>query len=341
MGSHALTDEIAALLASGERSAAGIVLEPCTAGGNNRVYLVTAGSRRLIAKWYFSHPSDTRDRLSAEYSLLAYAERIGLDCVPRPVACDPATHLALYEFIEGRKLSAAEVDERQVDAALGFFLALNDPRHRDLAVDLPPASEACFSLVDHLSMVESRIARLDGIAPETDLDREAQAFVVDLCARWVRLKESVTRRVRALGFDPGTPLPEVDRCVSPSDFGFHNALATQDGRLVFLDFEYAGWDDPAKFANDFFCQPAVPVAERFYEDFIAEAMRFSVNATLLAERARLMRPIFQIKWCCIILNDFLPAAARRRRFADPQFDAVARKAMQLARVREFLSTIRP
>ena len=63
--------------------------------------------------------------------------------------------------------------------------------------------------------------------------------------------------------------------MSPSDFGFHNALATPGGRLVFIDFEYAGWDDPAKLANDFFCQPAVPVDARFYDDFVARAMTFS------------------------------------------------------------------
>ena len=65
----------------------------------------------------------------------------------------------------------------------------------------------------------------------------------------------------ALGRTPPAwagPLGEADRVVSPSDFGFHNALRTEDGRLAFLDFEYAGWDDPAKLVCDFELQPAVP-----------------------------------------------------------------------------------
>ena len=38
---------------------------------------------------------------------------------------------------------------------------------------------------------------------------------------------------------------------SPSDFGFHNILC-EDGRLNFVDFEYAGIDDLAKSARRFF-----------------------------------------------------------------------------------------
>src|SRR5690606_1492036 len=41
------------------------------------------------------------------------------------------------------------------------------------------------------------------------------------------------------------------RLLSPSDFGFHNMLRRDDGSLAFIDFEYFGWDDPAKLAADF------------------------------------------------------------------------------------------
>jgi len=50
-------------------------------------------------------------------------------------------------------------------------------------------------------------------------------------------------------------LPADETCLSPSDFGFHNALVDPSGALSFLDFEYAGRDDPAKPVSDFFCQP--------------------------------------------------------------------------------------
>ncbi len=40
--------------------------------------------------------------------------------------------------------------------------------------------------------------------------------------------------------------------VSPSDFGFHNALLDDGGAISFLDFEYSGRDDPAKLDLRFF-----------------------------------------------------------------------------------------
>jgi len=340
MGDRALTEGIAASLASGDHRGAGFTLEPCAAGGNNRVFVVTTGARQLIAKWYFSHPADTRDRLRTEYAFLAYAERLGLACVPRPVSFDATAHLALYEFVDGRKLGATEVSEHEVDAAIDFFLALNGRDRMELAAELPAGSEACFSLDEHFRMVDGRIARLVGIAPESDVDREAQRFVIGMRERWETLKAAVAAEALALGVGPAAMLAPGERCVSPSDFGFHNALVTPAGRVVFIDFEYAGWDDPAKLANDFFCQPAVEVDPRFYDRFVDRAMGFSPQRNLLAARARLMRPIFQAKWCCILLNDFVPVAAQRRRFADPAFDAGARKATQLARARARFAAIR-
>src|SRR5262245_49346383 len=193
-------------------------------------------------------------------------------------------------------LAAAEVGRDEVEAALAFFLALNDPARRGLAAGLPAASEACFSLADHFTMVESRIERLTHITPESDVDRQARTFVADMRARWAELKNAMMRKAGDLGIEMTSPLAPADRCVSPSDFGFHNALATRGGRLVFIDFEYAGWDDPAKAANDFFCQPAVPVDANLYDDFVARVMTYSATAAQLAVRAKLMRPIFQLKW---------------------------------------------
>ena len=42
--------------------------------------------------------------------------------------------------------------------------------------------------------------------------------------------------------------------MSPSDFGFHNVIK-KDDFLYFIDFEYAGLDDPVKLICDFYCQP--------------------------------------------------------------------------------------
>lgn len=323
----ALNAALAVLLGLRQDERDRLTVTPFAASGNNRVFAVTAGERRYAAKVYFRHPADARDRLQSEYAFLTCAARAGIQCVPRPVACDPVNGIGVYEYIEGRKLEAAEIDAACIDQAAQFILRLNQKSAHDAGRDLPDASEACFSINEHFAMVDGRIARLAGVGVTDAPDREARDFVAALTARWRLARAGILRDARAMGIDPAATLTE--RCISPSDFGFHNALATGDRGICFIDFEYAGWDDPAKLVGDFFSHPAVAVDAVHFGRFVETALAYSGHPAALAARARILLPVFQTKWCCIILNEFLPDSARRRRFADPGFDAAARKRGQL------------
>ncbi len=306
-----------------------LVIVPFAASGNNRVFAVTAGGHRYAAKVYFRHPADTRDRLHAEYAFLNCAVRAGIHCVPRPVVCDARLGIGVYEYIEGRKLDAVEINADCVAQAAEFILRLNHESAQAMGRELPNASEACFSIADHFAMVDGRLSRLAGVGATDALDREAREFIAVLNARWQQAKVQILCGAQAAGIDPDEALAE--RCISPSDFGFHNALATADRGICFIDFEYAGWDDPAKLAGDFFSHPAVPVDATHFDSFVETAMAYSRRPADLAARARILFPVFQTKWCCIILNEFLPDSAQRRQFADPTRDVADRKREQLAK----------
>ena len=123
----------------------------------------------LVLKHYFNDPRDPRDRLAAEWSFLRLAWARAVRAVPEPLACDAAEHVGLYGFVPGRKLSAAELEPAHIEAAVDFILAVN-AAPCDRAV-LAPASEACFSLAQHISTVERRITRLsqlDAKAPQRE-----------------------------------------------------------------------------------------------------------------------------------------------------------------------------
>lgn len=333
--SEALTE----LLALAGRHGRAVTLEDCPGGGNNRVFLLRAGTERYLVKWYFAHPSDVRDRRGAEYGFLQYARRVGCRQVPEPLSTLPDRHLALYEYVPGTKLSAGEIRPEHVDQAAAFFLALNVPDRASLARTLPEASEARFSLSAHIETVRARVARLSeisGTTPEDDTARDITQRIEQLFDTHVT---AILREARSAGFDTDAELPEASRCVSPSDFGFHNVLARPSGELCFLDFEYAGWDDPAKMVNDFFWQPAVPVPRAYYPGFLERCVGYSDDPPRMALRTRILMPIFGIKWCCIVLNEFMPAAARRRRFANADFDPQARKRAQLVKVRGLIESL--
>jgi hypothetical protein len=236
-------------------------------------------------------------RLAVEFPAMQFMWQAGIRCIPQPIAADE--HVAVYEFIEGTK---PVPDERDIDAAVAFLNQL-----RGLSGNLPNAAEACFSVKEIIANLESRFARLAG---------------TEVIAEFLPLLD----RVRQTPDSPAT-----ERVLSPSDFGFHNALRRPDGSLVFLDFEYFGWDDPAKLVCDFLLHPAMNLSDelkrRFYRGYVT-------NKTL-AQRVEIVYPLFGLKWITIMLNEFLPADRQRRRFAGSPADP----ATQLEKARRMKARI--
>lgn len=308
-------------------------IAPLAGGGNNRVYRVACGARSALLKAYFQHPDDPRDRLAAEFAFLQFAWDCGLRCVPRPLACDPRRKLGLYEFVEGRPLQAEEIGRAEVQQAIDFFRELNRHKRQPAARELHNASEACFTLAEHLACVERRIERL------READAAGEFVASELAPAWVRTREQVVARAAAAGVPLEAPLSADDRCLSPSDFGFHNALRTADGRLRFLDFEYAGWDDPAKTACDFACQPSLPAPRELHAHFARGVVAGLSDPAAHLRRIEWLLPVHRLKWCCIMLNDFLPVGGRRRAFARSPHEAEQRKQVQLHKAREALQRV--
>ena len=330
----------AAMLADARIEASIRSVVPCTAGGNNRTYRIETSIGPIALKQYFRHEGDTRDRLATEFAFLVYAAKAAPGMVPNPIAMNAANGLALYEFIEGCPYKSGNLTWEHVGRAAQFFRALNAPVARKEASALPTASEACFSITEHLDVIASRLDHLQTFEAVDDEDRTAQALIQDIHTRWRVLTEEVANACLQSGLDPNAPLEKAQQCLSPSDFGFHNALAQTDGNPRFLDFEYAGWDDPAKLTGDFFAQLAVPVPADLFERFVQEVAMSFPRPQEIVLRARLLRPVYQIKWCCIALNVFLPVNLARRKFANPALDEKALKQSQLAKATHLFQSTR-
>jgi hypothetical protein len=310
-------------------------LSPLAGGANNRIHLVRpATGHAFITKEYFSPAGDTRDRFRSEQAFFTFAWQLaGLRTLPAPLGWDYPARLGAFALIDGLPVTAAT--PAAVDEALDFVATLN--RFRDQGEALPLASEACFSLAEHLATVDRRLGRLLQLDAADTIALEALDFVrTQLQPAWERVRLAPELDAACVAESIGEVLP---RCISPSDFGFHNTMRRSDGHLVFLDFEYAGWDDPAKLVCDFFCQPAVPVPHAQWAHFItrlADALGCPVRA--LANRCRLLLPVYQLKWCIIMLNEFLPAGDDRRRFAGAG-DMSERQLRQLTKARCALAQV--
>ncbi len=295
---------------------------PLPGGRNNQVWKVECGGSRFLLKRYFWSKDDSRDRLGQEWAFLSYLRSIGCAAAPAPLAISSAERSALLEFIDGNPVP--DVTLSDIESAADFFLRIN--AGRDRAGSLPLVSEGCLSLEEHLEVVSGRVNRLEAITPDDPDHAAAVDFVKTvLVPLWCRIE----KRIRSCADrELANVLPVQERCLSPSDFGFHNALREPGGRLRFLDFEYAGWDDPAKTIIDFCNQP-----DRILPDDLAQAFRSRV-VTVVSERPSLLRrldllePLYQLKWACICLNGFLPG----RGFSDSRPDRSPEAHLQRARV---------
>ncbi len=301
-------------------------LRPLKGGANNRTYKVE-GKPPSVLKIYFQHENDKRDRLDSEYKFATYAIKQNA-AAPRPLGRHKELNAGLYEYLGGKPITV--VDAKLVKEAIEFFERINLNRDNAEAKALPQASEGCFSIQEHVDLVDGRVERLDGIQNHEAIDREARFFVQDtLVPAWAKVKKNLQGLPMERVLTPG------EKCLSPSDFGFHNALIDAEGRVRFFDFEYAGWDDPAKTIVDFFCQPKVPVPMEFFELF---ASRISACCDKPAEtllRAKQIFPVYKVKWACIFLNEFLPVGRERRRFS--QEDPDSRKRAQLEKSKEMVA----
>jgi hypothetical protein len=308
-------------------------LELLAGGRNSRVYRVAdAAGETFALKHYFRHPGDPRDRLGAEQAALGFLWDHGVACVPRPLGADPEAGLGLYEFIAGTRPldpTAAEVDQ-----AAAFLVQLHRLGLQPGAERLLPASEARFSLEAVADNVRSRLLALAAVpALAGFLDGE-------LVPAWEAALTRCMAGCRRLGLPFERELAPGERTLSPSDFGFHNALR-RDGRLVFLDFEYFGWDDPAKLVADLLLHPGMQLPAGLRLRLAEGLLAGFPDPAALRRRVRLAYPLFGIKWCLIMLNEFLPGDLERRRFAQPEAgSARERQARQLEKTRQKLHWIR-
>ena len=110
-----------------------------------------------------------------------------------------------------------------------------------------------------------------------------------------------------------------ERILSPSDFGLHNAVLQTNGSLCFYDFEYAGWDDPAKTIADFFARPKHKAPSELFSVMKNRILELLPKRKIenLVRRLSLVARMANLKWCYICLNVFHPEDRKEENWQNP------------------------
>jgi thiamine kinase-like enzyme len=306
-------------------------------GGNNQIYQINHPEKKLILKKYLSNSTDLRNRLESEFNFIRAVHPIAPKATPTAY-CKNDTHLVgLYEFIEGQRIIREdEVRENFISQAASFIAKINARPTCTAQRNLKDASEANYSIRAHISRIDSRIVELAKIQNN---NAQFKDLIYEIKHCWDKIKSQIILDCNNNNIPFDIELTQDDKVLSPSDFGFHNALLSESGNLVFIDFEYAGWDDPAKLVGDFFSQVAIPVDQKHIDTFIQEAFESFPNIEYHKIRSLIMLNAYKIKWCTIVLNVFIDTHLSRRIFANPNIDIEQLHSNQLKKANKILQGI--
>jgi len=270
-------------------------------GINNQVFRCSHHHQKWVIKSYAPKRQGQRDRMQAEVDFLRFAEKAAPGFTPALIQADLEQRCVVLEHLEGEPFpEGVPPCKSSVDEAVKFFRQLNaePPQAREwIHLD---AAEGFLRLNDHLENVRERLKCFTFLHLDPELRQQAQNLLQQLDRDFAQAEERTNKMINS-----GMVTDAIDpneRCVAPGDFGFHNAIRTESGTR-FIDFEFAGWDDPAKTLVDFLYQPRVPVP--------AECSPLSRAFTperriSLSQRCDSLRPILRIKWLCIILAVLRP-----------------------------------
>jgi len=304
-------------------------------GRNSGVYRVAAGGAIYALKQYPERRAGERNRAAIEYDVLSFLARHRIASVPRAFAADAASGYLLLEWIDGEPVEAPETAD--IAAACGFLRAIHALRGADDAKQQPAAAEACLCGAEIVGQMERRLARLAVLAAREPalaaaLDGEMRPLFTEI-AGWAEEGYAAA----GLSFDRDVDV--AARTLCPSDFGFHNAMRRPSGKLVFIDFDYFGWDDPVKLTADFLLHPGMRLGEAQKRQFAAEAFDIYGSDPNFRRRLALLYPLFALRWCMILLNEFLPERWANRLNAGTEADWASAKQRQLDRAREWMHSL--
>ena len=285
-------------------------IEKIPGQGNSIIYRIFANKGESYAlKHYPNQLIEDRPRLEIEFQTLRILYQNGFKNIPYPIKKNIDLNLGIYGWIMGKKVT--QPTNNDLDQAIDFIQTLVAlPREIDGQI-VGNASEACLSAHELSMQIEKRFLRLQKVSMNF---QDLSQFLNDVFTPlWKQLKdESISLWPKESRMKD---LPRNKQTLSPSDFGFHNCLKANNGSLMFLDFEYFGWDDPVKLTADFIWHPAMNLDNELKERWKVAMTKLYSSDNCFVERLDAAMPLYGLRWALIVLNEFLPGFAERRKFA--------------------------
>jgi len=272
--------------------------------GNSRIYKLTGTNEDQYAlKIYPDRQLDPRRRLETEFFTCQYFESSKLN-VAKAKAKDLNLNWAIYSWISGKPIITP--DKKFVDDAINFVEVLfrKSREIKDIS-EFNEASEACLSGDEIIRQIHSRMDFLLMV----DSEELTHYLEMEFLPIFKMISEQASKLVSNLFSEK---ISYDFLILSPSDFGGHNAIRDKSNQTTFIDFEYFGWDDPVKLVSDFYWHPGMNLSSELQEYWINSTKNIFKNDVAFEPRLIAYLPLFALRWCLILLNEYLPDRPDKR-----------------------------
>jgi hypothetical protein len=261
-------------------------------GGNNLLGEVSVGSEKKALKLYFADADDGRDRSGTEFKALSFLEKQGCEATPRAFFYSTHPPRLLMEWLEGEPAMLNASDADFVFSA-EFLAFVAHASAGEGSSEFSMASESCLSDQDILSHIESRCEKL------SEIDALDAFFV-----QFNRLLKTEVTKASVHPWFSCALAKDLQKLI-PADFSLHNVIRQNCGSLKVFDFEYFGWDDPAKGVADFLLHPGMSLSANQRGIFLRRAVEmFEQHDPGFFTRLKARYNLFALRWALIVLKPF-------------------------------------
>ena len=283
-------------------------IEKLKGRGNSAIYKIYLSNSNKSALKIYPEIS-YHDRLKSEFKSTEIFKEHNIKNVQRPICFNSRLDVASYEWINGDKVSTYGVKE--LKSALLFLKNLHKNSNSKQFTNFPMAADACLRGLDIERQIRRRLLQFDLLSAQYS---ELEQYIKD---EFKPIAEEIISWSKASWPSNPSYIESIQKnklILSPSDFGFHNSLRSQNDNLIFHDFEYFGWDDPIKLISDFSHHAAMDLSKELEQIWFSEVSE--IYGKHLLVRLSAAWPMYGLNWCLIILNEFKDDVWSRRCSAD-------------------------
>ena len=226
-------------------------IEIIKSGRNNFVGKFFINKKPYIKKKYSKTFTTRHDRHKTETYFINLLKENNISELPKIISTNYINKENIIEHIKGNKINSPSYSE--LLQCINFIKKINSKKIKSKILKFQLAADGCLSIMSHINNIENRLRKLDGRKETTEISRKAKIFLKSVVVKdFNKRKKDIFKKVKKNLLT--RKLKNHETIVSPSDFGFHNTIR-RNNKLYFIDFEYAGFDDPVKLLCDFICNP--------------------------------------------------------------------------------------